>query len=378
MKVQREKSKKIISKIIIITAVILLAAVGIMLLLRTQTFSKYKVVNSEERNDDTNGTYLRFGTHLVRYTHNGIIETDSRDQVVWDQSYEMQNPMVELCGGTLAVGDIKGNQILLFNEDMQIGSVATNMPIQKFSVSEQGVVAAIIRNENRTMIMCYDARGNVLVEGKASLPDMGYPLGLAISPDGMRVMLSYITTGSTVNSRIICYDFEDIERSDQDKILFDKVYEDVLIPTVLFLNNRAGVAIGTERLLFYSGDSKWKEKKEIEVTEPIQSALREEEGIGIVYQNTEEKDIPYRMVKYSTSGHEEMKMDLDMEYSYIDMIDGQTILMQDRHCEIYTPVGRKLFDGELESAASYLMPLSGINKYLLVMPQAIQTIELKK
>ena len=75
----------------------------------------------------------------------------------------MKNPIVEVCKGTAAVGDQSGTSILVFQKDGLKGEIKTTSPIQKLVVSEQGIVGVVLKGESTQQIICYDAKGNILV-----------------------------------------------------------------------------------------------------------------------------------------------------------------------------------------------------------------------
>ena len=55
------------------------------------------------------------------------------------------------------------------------------------------------------MVVCYDATGNVLVEHRASLTGTGYPIGIALSPNGTRLQISYLCVADGVEATRVGY-----------------------------------------------------------------------------------------------------------------------------------------------------------------------------
>ena len=68
------------------------------------------------------------------------------------------------------------------------------MKKEKLAVSSQGIVSAILKDEEKPLVMCYDAVGNVLVQNEVSLTTMGYPMDVATSWDGKTQIVSYLYT----------------------------------------------------------------------------------------------------------------------------------------------------------------------------------------
>ena len=81
----------------------------------------------------------------------------------------------------------------MFQKDGLKGEIKTTGPIQKLVVSEQGIVGVVLKGESTQQIICYDAKGNILVEQNTSLANTGYPLDIAISNNGEALLVSYLS-----------------------------------------------------------------------------------------------------------------------------------------------------------------------------------------
>ena len=73
---------------------------------------------------------------------------------------------------------------MIFQKSGLKGEIETTLPIEKISVSNQGIVSAILKNESTPQIISYDAVGNILVEHQVNLNSTGYPISLDMSADG--------------------------------------------------------------------------------------------------------------------------------------------------------------------------------------------------
>ena len=111
-----------------------------------------------------------------------------------EPAYQIQNPVVDVNETSGAVADKGGNAILVFNEEGLRGEIETDLPIERISVSEQGIVSVILIDESSSQILCYDAAGNILVEHKTSVNGTGYPMDAALSPDGEILQVLYLYT----------------------------------------------------------------------------------------------------------------------------------------------------------------------------------------
>mgnify|MGYP007102302908 FL=1 len=203
----RRKRKKQ-KKIGIVIAVIAIAAILVYLLINLQTYTKVRVSDTYVGEGAADNNYVQFLDGVLKYSKDGISYLNQSGKEKWNQSYQIKNPMIDVSDKSAAVADKEGNDILILQEDGLKGEVHTTMPIEKVSVSEQGIVSAILKNDTSMKVICYDTAGNVLVEHKTSLAGTGYPVDVALSANGevMQVVYLYTQNGQMV-SRLYYYNF---------------------------------------------------------------------------------------------------------------------------------------------------------------------------
>ena len=54
---------------------------------------------------------MPFAGHLLTYSKDGAGCMDIKGNAVWNQTFEMQNPIVDVCNDVVAIGDNKGSTI---------------------------------------------------------------------------------------------------------------------------------------------------------------------------------------------------------------------------------------------------------------------------
>ena len=106
------------------------------------------------------------------------------------------------------------------------GEIHTNYPIEQLAVTENGIVSTILNNENSPMVVCYDATGNVLVEHRASFTGTGYPIGIALSPNGTRLQISYLCVVDGVEATRVGYlNFDSTDEANKEYQVADDIYK---------------------------------------------------------------------------------------------------------------------------------------------------------
>ena len=122
--------------------------------------------------------------------------------------------------------------------------IKTTRPIEKVSVSTQGIVSAILQDDETPLVMCYDAKGEVLVEHKVSIHKMGYPMDAGISKDGKALVVSYLNTkDNQVDGKLVYYYFGEGGTAKKNNIVLQKEMDNTVIPVVTFLNEETSLVM---------------------------------------------------------------------------------------------------------------------------------------
>ena len=93
----RAHRRKIMRRTLIVIVVILALFFGFYLYLATRTFTDYTALNTVERSDTAAAQFEEFDGNILKYSNDGAFYTDKSDHMIWNQTYEMQNPKVDIC-----------------------------------------------------------------------------------------------------------------------------------------------------------------------------------------------------------------------------------------------------------------------------------------
>lgn len=364
-------------KRIICVAVVLVAVVGIYLLVNLQTYNQARTIDSYQNSGTSNNSYIQFSEGVLKYSRDGISYLDQNGEEQWNQSYQIKNPFVDVGEKAAAVADKGGNDILVFQKDGIKGEIHTTMPIEKISVSEQGIVSAILKNESSAKIMCYDTAGNVLVEHKTSLAGTGYPLDVALSANGevMQVLYLYTQDGK-ITSKVIYYNFGEAGEEDADHQVTTKEYEGTVMASGFFLNSSTSVAVGDNCLSIYQGSEVPEEETKITIEKEIKSLFHSDKYIGMVLKNEGKEGYELRL--YNSHGKVVLSEDFTGDYANAKICGGQVILYDGKKCIIFMRSGIQKFDGEMDDNILEIFPVAGVNKYILMSTDGMKKIRLVK
>lgn len=348
---------------------------GTYLLLTNHLYHTVYETASYKRETSNNNRYAAFASGIIRYSKNGVTYLNRRNEVLWIQPAQFQNPMIDISGRTFAVADAGGNTVQVFTEEGLKGEFETNLPIEKFSISNQGIVSAILKNENSPMIVTYDSTGNILVENQVVTGSMGYPTALDMSPDGNVLVVSYLDMKSgALKSRIAGYNFSEEGAEQENHQVSLEEYEDSIMPEVFFMDDFTSVAVGDHSFAISEGWAVPEKKTEVQISQEIKSAFHTDRYIGFVLLNEEKSGYELRL--YDKAGKQVMNRAIAGEYGNVQMIGNEIILYEGNRCSIYTSTGMPRFDGNMKEDVLMLIPTEGINQYLVMSTDELRVIYL--
>ena len=126
--------------------VIAIAVVLVMRLIDGYVFTSYSVTGSLNREDIESSGYIAYGDGYIRYSNDGAAYYTAKGKALWNQTYSMQKPQVKICEDCVAIGDINGNTIYIFNKNGNIGKVDTSLVISQGTKQEKVISKKHISN----------------------------------------------------------------------------------------------------------------------------------------------------------------------------------------------------------------------------------------
>ncbi|MDD3403989.1 MAG: DUF5711 family protein [Hespellia sp.] len=362
---------------IVAAALILFIVTGTYLLLSFQQYTNVSTIKTYTNAGSDNNSYLTFASGIIRYTSDGVVFLNKSNVVLWNQPYQIQSPMIEATEKSFAIADQGGTSILVFTKDGLKGEIKTSQTIEKIALSEQGIVSAILKDSKEPKVISYDATGNILVEHDIDISATGYPIGVSMSPDGNLLGVSYLSIQNNVlTDRIIYYNFGTVGQDKANKAVMTAEYTNTIMPTMYFMNQDTSVIVGDDRFIINSGSQIPEEKKVIELKKEIKSTFHTDRYIGFVLKNTESTN--YELRVYNAAGREVMSTDFSGEYSNVKIFGREVVMYEGSRACIYGLNGIQKFRGRLTLDAQDIIPVFGINKYLLINANETQIVRLVK
>ena len=156
---------------------------GTYLVIENQTYTSVATADSHKKDTEDSNQYIAFSDGVIRYSRDGVVFLNKKNKEKWIQPCQIQNPIVDVNEDVFAIADVGGNTIMIFQKSGLKGEIETTLPIEKISVSNQGIVSAILKNESTPQIISYDA---VEIYCRASGESKQYRISISLdmSADG--------------------------------------------------------------------------------------------------------------------------------------------------------------------------------------------------
>ena len=362
--------------------ILMISAIGVMILgmvlflWDNAVYTSYTEISSFPRIAGSDSVCLNHNGRILTYSKDGISSMDTKGNLVWNETYQMQEPIVKVNENAVAVGDYNGHIIYVMNDKGKIGEIDTNLPIRDLCISKTGVVAVVLEDSKVTRLKMYDSKGNEIVESECRMSQNGYPMAVALSDTGevMEVSYLYVDSGS-MKSSVAFYNFSDVGKNSADRLVSGNEYADTVVPYIGFLSKDRAFAVGNNRISFYGGADKPVSIAEKLINEEIQAVYTGNGYVGLLYIDTTGVAL-YRIDVYDKDGSLVLNQNIDIDYQNILIQKNSIVIYNNTECVMYSMSGREKYRGTFGKSVSLLIPANKNNRFIMVSPASIDIIEL--
>ena len=375
LRLSRHK-RNIVKKTVITVVAIAAAVTAVGFYIEKRSYHNYKVVQSSEQEDVVSTSYIEMDGDILRYSPDGVSLVSDKMSTLWSETYQMQNPVADANGTRAVIADKDGTTLEIYDKSGKTGSVTTSYSIIKARVSKSGLVAAILDGGDDTWIDFYSTDGSLIAENQTKIDDPGYPLDIAVSEDGVVMMVTYqFVDGSDTTSYVAFYNFGDVGQNEDDRIVSGYKYEGVVVPQIQYLSNNRSIALKDNGFTIYQGSQIPKEVKTIETDKEIVSTFYDDDMVGLVFKN-DSKDKQYIMEVYNTAdGKLKFKEDFNIPYTTIKLSGGNILMYNSSQMCVMNSRGVQKYLGSVDGTIKDFFKI-GMNRYLLVLYSGVDVIKL--
>lgn len=368
----------VVKRTMLVLFIVIAVITGLTVYMALRHYDNYDVLQDTSRADTEATHFADFKGNILKYSNDGAFYIDTANELIWNQTYEMTNPQMDLCGDYLTLYDKKGNMIYILNAGGLLGSVETTMPIEQVRIAAQGTIAVLMSDNGAGYVALYDKTGENLVQGAIHGEKKGYPIAIALSEDAIKLAVSMLDINDgTVKSTVAFYNFGSVGQNEIDHVVGAASFEDTVIPELEFVSNDRLVAFSDTGLLYFEGAQKPQQAGELAFEKDVKSIFYNQDYVGIVTSNDDEA-VTNHVAIYDMSGKLVLEKDISMEYTDIEFLSNNEICIHNEDtCDIYTIHGIYKFHHEFEQKLYRIIPgNSGLN-YTLVLEDTTEKVRLK-
>lgn len=373
----RAHRKKVAALVIFILLLLGAAVIVTYIYYENKVYSGYDVISSAERSDTSASEFTEFQGKLLKCTNDGAVYTDLDGNLIWNQTYEMDHPVVQKNGNYVAVYEPNGTQVYILNTVNLQGSIHTTMPIQKVSIAAQGTAAVLMENEGTSYLQLYDRTGGQLASGELHVQNSGYPLDLALSENGEKLAVSMLDINDGgVKTVIAFYNFGTVGQNSIDKIVSSYTYADAVIPQICYLSGDTMAAFGDDRVILFTGAQKPEEEASIELKDEVKSIFYDEEHFGLIYDAADGKK--HRLDYYDITGKQITSVAFDTDYTDVEILaNGELCILGESSCEIYNTRGTRKFQYDFQEYVYQVLSGKLQTDYTFILEGETQKVKLR-
>lgn len=364
--------------IVAIVALIAGAVVLAMHFLDGYTYTSYSVTGSINREDTSTSQYISYAEGYIKYSNDGASYYNNNGKAIWNQTYSMQKPQVKICEDCVAIGDINGNIVYVFNTTGMLGKIDTSLVISQIEVAANGAVVAVLEDNEANYINMYSKEGTRIYSIKTTISGDGYPLDVSVSNDATRLIASYVyVSGENIKTNVVFYNFSEVGQNETERVVggFNH-YDDMLVGDVQFLSNNIAVAVGENVISIYKIKEYPSLEKEVPIESNINRVFFSEDYIGVIVDNSEAGEL-YKMLVYNTSGGKVCEAAFGTQVENIAFDKKSVVMSNSTTLSVYNLSGKNIANMNFDMPVSKVIVTGTRGEYILVNAKYIQNIKLK-
>lgn len=349
--------------------------------------SKWSVDFSEK--GESSGEYYSFSEGIVKVSKDGASYLSSSGKVLWNQAYEMAAPLVSINGDYMVIGEENGSKLFILSTEGLKGQGESSLPILKLSISEKGVVYALLADGESSYITVFSKEGkNLDISIKSVLGGDGFPVDFSTSKDGEELLVAFSYLDKTVlKSRVVFYNFSALgKNAGANRVVggFTDHFSGKMVGRVHFFNNDESFAAYNGGLSFFSTRVKTspEEKKNIEIPGTIRMMSYNSQYLALLTDNTKEKEEEnYRLLLFRKNGEKLFDKALNFLGTKMELSGDKILLYQEKNYKVYDFSGRLRYNGETKEGLLYLRSMTDFKmngtELMLCFPNKVERVVLQ-
>ena len=210
------------------------------------------------------------------------------------------------------------------------------------------------------------------------MSDSGYPLSVAVSPNGQMVCVSYLSANNAqAETDIAFYNFGSVGQNKVDHLTGGYSFPGAVAPVVRFFDDGTAYGICTDRIVFFTGDQVPKQQAQtLFGNGEVLTVYEGDNAVGLLF-GSDSGDSAYRLDVYDNKGVRVLQKPLDRQYASAMFAERQIVLYDSEEWKVIDRDGTDRYEGQFDQRVKLVLPTRSSARYLLVTADAFRTVELR-
>ncbi len=345
-----------------------------------RSYSSYSIQQRIDRSSVDTTNYMSYDDNLFSYSRDGASLADFEGNPIWNESFDMENPVCDINGDYILVYDREHTGAVILDDSGRVGSLSMTLPIVRASVAGNGDTAVLMQEQDTAYIRLFHPDGDIIASGEIHATNSGYPVAMDLSSDARRLLVSLLDLNDGDIKTTLCfYDFVDKDNVDKNHIMANFSYSDEVIPQVAFLGENAAVAVADEELIFFDFHKDITVRNRVFLSQEIENVFYSNNRAAIITSQQTDKGKSWDVLHvYSESGAERFIKHIPASMSYAGFMDnGEIVLHNGRKIRIFRDDGKEKLKAKSEESIRAIFPWDGLRNYYFITKDETQRVILQ-
>lgn len=285
--------------------------------------------------------------YVYECNKNGLIKKSIDGETVWTKGFYIDDPLMEAKGQYIAVANITGKSVYVFDAKGFIREIKESYPIINIDINKEGFLTTIQEKEKQNIIKYYNNEGVRVVESATRFYEDGYPIDVATSYDVTKMVTGYLNVSNNrLQTKISFFGYENQYDNKDQNLLGGFTYENALLSELYWINEVRVLVIMDNGISIFDCETEPKLIKTINVDSELMFVEATDEEIIVSYGKSLEQselDQSNNVIIYNHNGEELKKMKYEENIQLIKAIKDEYFVITDSQIIKYQGIGREWF-----------------------------------
>jgi len=377
---EKRKKRNLVKPLILVLVLLLVGAGAVCVYLwserNSEPYDGFETVWSGTLNRNAAIEYIPYSNGYMKISRDGAEAVNSYGSLAWNVGYDMNEPVAAVCREYAAVGDYDNRIVYMMDGTGALYWENVPYPIREIETSAVGVTAVRMNDGLTDYVQLITLAGEVLVEVMTLENRDGFPVDIALSEDGTKLVTSYLVLNDgSAEGWLTFYNFGEVGQNHANNLVGVFKYDDV-IPRIDFMDNDTLCAFRKDGADLYKVPELPELVAEIPCEDPILRVCNDDDYLAIMTDNTKNGTVA-RTVIYNK------KAQVVFDRTIVEAFDGfllsdEDIVFYNRSaCLMMGLNGQLKFNSPLEGKNIVkVLPTGEKDKLMILEEEAVATIRL--